>query len=284
MKITKAGIVAAALLVGSTAHAEQYTFDYEGFTVEFTGSSAWGRPIGGHSNTGILDDIGAYDWTPGTGAQVSSTWFNLPTTVAPAISASGADATAVARSNFTYSIQTKPGWQLSAVSLQGYQWGSYTESQSGTASIFATGFATSNAGWYMSNYIGSSKNPPSSNWAVVFDELLLGNAIECADTCADILGLPLIGHPYVFKQYSEDVTEVSGHAEIEFRVSAGSTFGSASITSLPAELSLGISAFKPIVSPVPEPEPYVMMTASLGVIGFLLRRRSRKIPLNPIPD
>ncbi len=62
---------------------------------------------------------------------------------------------------------------------------------------------------------------------------------------------------------------------VQFKADAGSTITSLTFANVPARDAFEVANFS-VTAPVPEPETYALMFAGLGVMGFVMRRRSNK--------
>ena len=266
-------VAGLALSAVSLAQAGQFIFDQDGFTVSIQGSSdAWNNVDAQSYDTIAVNDEGPDGALPGTGLLRAHATYVASLTSGFELGAIPGAGTAQAFHGISYTVQAKPGWQIASVSLSGFVSGSYSEANGGTVATdgvsnvrFASGVQAGP---------GTLLDRTGGLYLVSLDQQVFGNHETTGLlTRHDAHGNPLdtitvhgIGTDYA------PLTSVTGEVGAQLGVTSNDPLQSAFVDSFGGYIRLNVVGLAPL-SPVPEPAPYAMLGACLGLIGVVARRR-----------
>jgi hypothetical protein len=288
----KTGIVAVlAAAWTTTALAGPAVLEFEGFSITFEGSGQWNAPGDRtYDRSGLLanhmeDALGGAAITKEGGVMVNEGYATFGGANAFALQSYAGQGKDASHATFSYTVQAKPGWELSTVYARQAQSGTYFDFLGGTTSMSGAGTASASGGAFTYAESAMSKTPDSpagsattGTWSLAYAETAQGNgttsvSIPVYDGKGRVTGYSV---SYVVAgSYATPLTAMTGSFNEELFASTTDCAQFAYASATGGAFTVGATAVRNI-SVVPEPEPYVMLAASLAVIGFAARRKQKK--------
>jgi len=278
-------LAVVAMLAAGGAHAASGVLDFDGYTVHYTSSGQWDGLPTYSQTTDQYRDYGrdAYtgqEYTLASGVDVNfgQAAFGSPTPLD--IGSHG-----TLHSSFTYTIAAKPGWQLGQVSVSQYLEGTYLQTGGGAVVVDSQGSGSAQGGEVYTVHDASLTpevvlpSHTAGTWYATSLQSGRGN-----DLVWDILytsdGRDKTGYQFTWGISERNITHdfdplTSLGASFSQTLSASTADGSwlHYNEGVYGQFFLSATALRN-VSPVPEPDTYVLVAASLGVLGGLARRRA----------
>jgi hypothetical protein len=288
----KTGIVAVlALACALDARAATGVMEFEGFTITYDGNGLWDDPgnrtleRNGTFADQMTDALGGSAVMKQGGVRYSEGYATFGAARPTALQSYAGQGNEALHSAFSYTVRAKPGWELSTVYARQTQTGTYLDFLGGTTSMSGAGTASASGGAFTYADSARSRSPDSpagpvttGTWSLAYAETAHGNgttsvSIPVHDGNGRVTGYSV---SYVVAgSYAAPLTAMTGSFTEELFASTTdcSQFAYASATD--GAFYVGATAVRSI-SVVPEPKPYVMLAASLAVIGFAVRREQKK--------
>ena len=289
----KNGLAAAlVMLAAGSGHAASGVLDFDGFTISYTNSGEWNWAGTFSQQTqpyrdGGLDAHTGQPYTTATGVDGNYGDAVFGTARPFELASRGGQGSISLDASFTYTVAAKTGWQLSDVSAWYYHQGTYREAGGG-AVVIDTRSNVSSQGGDTYRRGNTSKTPtivsPSETSGTWYGDALHGGSggelrydIRYTGTGGEETGYDAkwsIAHRD-FAQNLDPMTSVSGSFSRTLSVTSTDASQLAFIDGVSGPFGISVLALRS-VSPIPEPDTYVLVAASFGMMGCLARRRAQR--------
>jgi hypothetical protein len=285
-RVKLATAIGIAFLTISTAHAAVYDFD--GFTISFNGTD-WKSDDDYYTNNTISYD-NTFNFTDGTsittggGVKSNTGMLEFKRAYFPTVDASGIGTNQSSTSTYSFTIQAKAGWEFNSVSASTYQAGEYSYPEAGRITTTGLGSFTVNRAdgsgdpntWnVVTSDVATSPNLTSGTWQLYGNSSEYGNSFKPTEIY-DSNG----NYARTFTSDNEHVplTGASGSGTLTLSAPTNGLQQSSYAKHTDGWISIQVDALKftAPVSPVPEPETYLMLLVGLGTVGVILRRQKTK--------
>jgi hypothetical protein len=287
MKMTM--LVALTMLTATGARAGSGVLDFSGFTITYHGDGQWAEGSktdeygGTMANTSYDLLLNIVPTTVPGGVRYASGNANFGVSVAPVLQSYGGNGTEAIHSSFSYTVQAKPGWQLSQVMAYQQQQGTWLQFNGGKASASGAGTVFADGG-----YFATKDSFLSKKQTVSFDGLASGtwrssyfvDAFANGRVIKEVYRYDADGNQIGYSELVsvedtyQPLTAMSGSFSQSLSAATTAAMQNAYVAGGPGDFYISAAAMQNI-APVPEPDTYGMMAAGFALFGVLARSRQR---------